>query len=187
MELLVISGANGSGKTTFAEKYADKYLQSKEFITTDLIAKGISPLNYKNVFVEAGKLAFKRINYLLLKKADFSFETTLSGKGYLKLFKNIKNVGYKINIVYLYIPDVNFAIKRVAERVKHGGHSVDDTDIKRRFYRSVYNLFNLYWDILDDIEIIDNSNITPQIIAIRRNGRLSIFDDLKFNQMKRWA
>ncbi|MBP7795985.1 MAG: zeta toxin family protein [Elusimicrobiales bacterium] len=187
MELLVIAGANGAGKTTFAEKYADKYLQSKEFINIDLMAKGISPLNYKNVFIEAGKLAFKRINQLLSKKSDFSFETTLSGKGYIKLFKRIKNNGYKINIVYLYIPDVNFAVKRVRERVKHGGHSVDDTDIRRRFYRSIHNLFNLYWDILDDIEIIDNSSFIPKIIAVRRDGNLNIIDDLKFNQMKRWS
>lgn len=43
MELLVLSGANGSGKTTFAQKYLKKYFKSKDFINANLIARGISP------------------------------------------------------------------------------------------------------------------------------------------------
>jgi predicted ABC-type ATPase len=44
MDLYIIAGPNGVGKTTFARTFLPKYADCKNFINADLIAQGISPL-----------------------------------------------------------------------------------------------------------------------------------------------
>ena len=40
MELYIIAGPNGVGKTTFARTFLPKYADCKNFINADLIAQG---------------------------------------------------------------------------------------------------------------------------------------------------
>lgn len=182
--MIVIAGPNGSGKTTFARKYLKNYLFYGEFVNADLISQGISPLNPEKAAMEAGKLMLRKIKSLAVKKIDFSFETTLAGRAYLNIFREIRKNGYRIDVVYLYIPAPDFSIQRIRERVKHGGHNVEDADVRRRFYRGLYNLFNVYWDIADGIEILDNSGLAPETVASKNAVSLRVFDALKFDKMK---
>lgn len=52
------------------------------------------------------------------------FETTRSGKGYVKKIKEWKNQGYGIIIYFLKLPSAEFAIERVKLRVAKAGHNV---------------------------------------------------------------
>jgi predicted ABC-type ATPase len=45
MELYIIAGLNGVGKTTFARTFLPKYADCKNFINADLIAQGMSPFS----------------------------------------------------------------------------------------------------------------------------------------------
>ena len=45
MELYIIAGPNGVGKTTFARTFLPKYADCKNFINADLIAQGMSPFS----------------------------------------------------------------------------------------------------------------------------------------------
>ena len=45
MELYIIAGPNGVGKTTFASTFLPKYADCKNFINADLIAQGMSPFS----------------------------------------------------------------------------------------------------------------------------------------------
>jgi predicted ABC-type ATPase len=45
MELYIIAGPNGVGKTTFARKFLPKYANCKNFVNADLIAQGMSPFS----------------------------------------------------------------------------------------------------------------------------------------------
>jgi ABC-type multidrug transport system ATPase subunit len=45
MELYVIAGPNGVGKTTFARTFLPKYANCKNFVNADLIAAGMSPFS----------------------------------------------------------------------------------------------------------------------------------------------
>ena len=55
-EAIIIAGANGTGKTTFARDFQTRY--PYKFINADEIAKSINPQNFNQAKLEAGKLFF---------------------------------------------------------------------------------------------------------------------------------
>ncbi len=138
----IIAGVNGSGKTTFALDYFKN--TDNIFINADLIATGLSPNNPDVSQFLAGRLMIQNIKKQITNKNNFSIETTLASKNYLKLIRNLKKDNWEVNMIYLYLPSVDLSIGRVAERVKSGGHNIKIEDIKRRYSRSIGNLIN-YW------------------------------------------
>ena len=54
-------------------------------------------------------------------------------------------------------------MNRVALRVKLGGHHVPTVDVRRRFERSLHNLFTLYKPLADRWTVLDNASglLTP--------------------------
>lgn len=177
----IISGPNGSGKTTFAERFLPDYAECPNFINADLIAKGLSPFSPRASAIRAGKLVLARIHELTKKGADFGFETTLSGKSYVRLFRRLKDEGYKINIFFLWIPGPDLAIERIKERVSQGGHDVAVKDVRRRFGRAIKNFVGLYKPLSDSWIIFNNSGVKPDLIARDQGGRLTVIDDFLFN------
>ena len=140
----IIAGPNGSGKTTFAVKFLPEYAKCPNFINADLIAHGLSPFSPGAAAIKAGKLVLEQIHEFAKKRVDFAFETTLSGKLYVNLFKSLKEKGYKIHIFFLWVPDADLVISRIKSRVAQGGHDVPVRDVLRRFNRSISNFFKLY-------------------------------------------
>ena len=55
MELYIIAGPNGVGKTTFAGKFLPKYANCKNFVNADLIAQGMSPFLPEAAAIRAGR------------------------------------------------------------------------------------------------------------------------------------
>ena len=55
MNLYVIAGPNGVGKTTLATTFLPKYANCENFINADLIAKGISPFAPEAAAIRAGR------------------------------------------------------------------------------------------------------------------------------------
>lgn len=76
------------GKTTFARKFLPRYADCKNFVNADLIAQGMAPFAPETAALRAGKLTLSEIDLLAQHRADFGFETTLSGRSYLRLPKN---------------------------------------------------------------------------------------------------
>jgi predicted ABC-type ATPase len=45
MDLFIIAGPNGVGKTTFAREFLPNYADCKNFVNADLIAQGMAPFS----------------------------------------------------------------------------------------------------------------------------------------------
>ena len=176
-DVYIIAGPNGSGKTTFAVKFLPEYAKCPNFINADLIAHGLSPFSHGAAAIKAGKLVLEQIHEFAKKRVDFAFETTLSGKLYVKLFKSLKEKGYKIHIFFLWVPDADLVISRIKSRVAQGGHNVPVRDVLRRFNRSISNFFKLYQPLVDSWMLFDNSGIIPILIAERKNSKVKIIDE----------
>jgi len=97
MDLYIIAGPNGVGKTTFASKFLPKYVNCTNFINADLIAKGIAPFSPESAAIRAGRLVLSEINFFARQRVSFAFETTLSGRSYLRLIRQLRKRGYRVH------------------------------------------------------------------------------------------
>ena len=161
---IVIAGPNGAGKTTFAQEFLPKDAGVVHFVNADLIASGLSPLRPRLAALAAGRLFLRELDRLAKARVDFAFESTLSGLVYLGRLKRWKAAGYRIEIVYLRLPSPQLALRRIAARVKQGGHSVPRADVLRRFPRSWTNFKNAYCLLADAWTVYDNSGLNPRLL-----------------------
>ena len=160
---VVIAGPNGAGKTTFAREYLPSIAGLIHFVNVDLIAGGISPLRPELAAVTAGRVVLRELDRLVEAKADFAFESTLSGLRYANRMQSWKAQGYSIEIVYIRLPSPQLALSRVAARVKQGGHNVTRADVLRRYKRGWVNFLEVYRPLADHWTIYDTSELTPQL------------------------
>ena len=110
-KLYIVCGSNGAGKTTFATKFFPNYIECMEFVNADLIAIALSPFSPDRAAFRAGRLMIEQIHLLAKRHLDFCFETTLAEKGYVRLFHNLKDCGYLIHLFFLWVCDVDIALK----------------------------------------------------------------------------
>lgn len=162
---LIVAGPNGAGKTTFAQEYLPNDVRVLNFINADLIAGGLSPLKPELAAIAAGRLVLKEIVRLVEARADFAFESTLSGLGYVSRLRDMRRRGYHIEIIYLKIVSARLAVDRIKSRVRQGGHDVPRADVRRRFTRSWQNFQNHYRPLADAWAIYDNSNRPPKLLG----------------------
>ena len=99
-----------------------------------------------------------------ISRADFAFETTLSGPTYVHRLKSWKRAGYRIDIVYLKLSSSRLALRRIAARVRQGGHNVPQADVVHRFVRGWDNFQRVYRSLADSWAVYDNSGRAPQLL-----------------------
>ena len=165
----VVAGPNGSGKSTFALDYLPKYAGSIEYVNPDLMASGLSPIDIRLSALKSGRLALERIAAMIGGRVTFGFETTLSGRGHLKLLADARKAGYRICLYYLWMPEKLMLPSRIRHRVLSGGHDVPSEDVFRRYSRSVANLRD-YAKLADQLYVCDATR-NPQEMIFGRNGR----------------
>ena len=161
---IVIAGPNGAGKTTFAREFLPRSRKIFNFVNADLIAAGLSPLRPPLAARAAGRLVLAELRRLAGERADFGFESTLSGRGYIEHLRHWKSSGYHIEIIFLQLSSPSLALKRIAARVAQGGHNVPRADVLRRYARGSANFENLYRHLADSWELYDNSGPTPVLL-----------------------
>lgn len=161
---IVIAGPNGAGKTTFAREFLPREGGVIHFVNADLIASGLSPLRPELAARRGGRLVLTELSRLAKARQDFAFESTLSGRTYLRLLKRWKASGYRIELVFLSLPSVELALQRIAARVRQGGHDVPRADVVRRFNRSWRNFPLIYRELADMWAIYDNAGESPRLL-----------------------
>lgn len=172
----IIAGPNGAGKTTFALKYLPEVAGCRQFVNADLIAAGLSPLAPEREQLAASRLYLAEIERCIRARDDFAFETTLSGRGYLRLIERMMHEGWRVELVYLALPSVEMSRLRVAERVAHGGHDIPAAAIERRFARSLRNLFDVYAPRVSRARCYLNSGDPAVPVFVEQAGSREILD-----------
>ena len=194
LNLYIIAGCNGAGKTTASFTVLPEMLNCYEFINADEIARGLSPLSPDRAAIDAGRLMLTKIDNLILKQKDFAFETTLATKSYTKTILRAKQNGYLITLVFFWLDSVELAIERVKSRVLEGGHNIPHEVIYRRYFSGLNNLFKLYIPICDYWMVFNNSKSPSELIAegysdkdldIKNISTFEIIKQLSQNDKKR--
>lgn len=164
-DIIIIAGPNGAGKTTFAREFLPNEAACPTFINADLIAVGLSPFRPEAAARRAGRIMLEMIADCVRRRESFAFETTLSGRSYAQMIPEWKKVGFRVTILFLGLPDVELAIRRVADRVAQGGHDIPEAVIRRRFTAGRRNFLNLYKPLADAWRHYDNAGEMPVLIA----------------------
>ena len=176
LNLYVIAGCNGAGKTTASFTVLPEMLNCREFVNADEIAAGLSPFNPEGVAIQAGRLMIDRIIHLLKEGITFAFETTLSTRSYVKLIQQAQKRGYFVTLLFFSLPTPEQAVKRVAKRVSQGGHNIPLDVIYRRYRAGLSNLFKLYLPVVDYWAFYDNSVCPTNKIACGFKGQEPIIE-----------
>jgi predicted ABC-type ATPase len=183
----VIAGPNGAGKTTFSSEFLPHFVHCPEFLNADLIAAGLSPFAPETQNVRAGRLVLERLAELTSQRVDFGFETTLSGRTYLKMLRDMRSAGYRVSLFFLWLPNADMAVARVANRVVRGGHHVPPIDVRRRYSAGLRNLFQLYRPVLDDWWLYDASRLPPRLVVSQKRGVLTLNNRRLYRQIQSQA
>lgn len=138
-----------------------------EFVNADDIARGLSAFRPESVAMQAGRMMLARLDELTSARADFAFETTLASRTFAPRIKSLAAMGYEFHLIFLYLPDTNQAVQRVARRVVEGGHNVPVATILRRHDRGIRNFFEIYQELTTGWYLYDNSVVgSPRLIAV---------------------
>lgn len=164
--VVVLGGVNGSGKTTSSRRLLADRRELSIFVNADEIARGLNVFAPEKVAFEAGEIMLHRLHKLAEERETFSFESTLSGKAYIRFLRDLKASGYRVEIYYFWLETVEFAIRRVAERVQRGGHHIPEETIRQRYPRSTGNFWNHYRSLADAWYIFNNSSSVPVMVAV---------------------
>lgn len=163
-EVFVIAGPNGAGKTTFAVNLIDEGWV-EHFVNADEIAKQYSDLPSGQANILASRVFLKTLETLATRNESFAFETTLSGRSHLNRIKKLKADGWLVSLFYLFMSSPDISLKRVAERVAHGGHDIPEKDIFRRYPKSLNHFQKDYLPLVDYAECVLNEGERPETFS----------------------
>jgi predicted ABC-type ATPase len=183
----IIAGPNGAGKTTFALQYLPEVAGCSRFVNADLIAAGLSPLAPERELAAASRLFLREIEAHIAARQPFAFETTLAGRGYLRVIRRLRADGWRVELIYLALPSVELSHLRVAERVRHGGHNIPAEDIERRFPRSLRNLLDHYSIAVDRCLCYINIGEEPELVFAQRGERRNILHLRHYERLSKEA
>ncbi|MCR5071791.1 MAG: zeta toxin family protein [Bacteroidales bacterium] len=186
-KLYIISGCNGSGKTTASYTLLPDLLNCREFVNSDEFAKSFSPFDPGAASVTASRYMLMKINYLLDRKADFAVETTLATRSLLQIVRQAQRLGYESTVLYFWLNSPELAIERVRDRVVSGGHNIPDAVVRRRYVMGLQYLFDVYIPVIDRWILADNSKPPFSVVAEGSKDVIYIKDNEKYQLIRRIA
>ena len=144
---VIIAGANGSGKTTLARQLLPMTRRGVDFFNVDEIQRTAFPPMSD---VTAAREFLARLARAESKRQSFGLETTLATRTYARRIRRWRNLGYHVVLHFIELPDADFAVQRVAQRVAAGGHDIQEDDIRRRFTRGLCLFSTLYQSLVSE-------------------------------------
>lgn len=164
LRVIIIAGPNGAGKTTFAREFLPHEAGCPIFVNADLIAAGLAPFAPESAAIQAGRLMLAELQRHFAARQSFAFETTLSGRAYLQHIGEWRRAGYHVKLIFLALNSPEDAVRRVAQRVRQGGHDIPEAVIRRRFRAGLKNLESIYAPAVDAWSVYNNSYDEPVLV-----------------------
>ncbi len=181
--LNVIAGPNGSGKSTLTSSIW--FEGNANLIDPDAIARRLSASRPALAAVPAAREAILRCKALLSEHKSFTLESTLAGHGAMSIVRHAKAAGYRTFLVYVSLGDPDLHIERVRLRVSRGGHDIPDTDIRRRYWRSLSHAPEAI-HLVDEAVVLDNSGTYPVRMLWFKGGKLTYVAGSRVYTLNGW-
>jgi len=148
----IIGGVNGTGKSSFTGVLKTQMTDLGVIIDVDKLTAtaGVTP-------IEGGKIALRRIRRCLDYDANFTQETTLSGRRTEITASKAKDQGYYVRLFYIGLDTPEECLERITNRVARGGHRIGEDDVRRRF-AGRWDALNKILPYCDEVLFFDNDN-----------------------------
>lgn len=154
----VLAGTNGAGKSSIAGQLIRG--EGGQYFNPDEAARRILEVNRALTLADANELAWRegveRLRAAIESGEDYTFETTLGGTTIVGLLEQAADSGREVWVWYAGLSSPELNIRRVAARVRRGGHDIPEADIRRRYTSSQINLIRLM-PRLTGLAVFDNS------------------------------
>jgi predicted ABC-type ATPase len=157
--VIIFAGPNGSGKSTITEAVVgDPEQFTGEYINADDIARSLENTisDYRDRNIRAAQVAEERRLLALQEGRDFAFETVMSTPEKVALMTQARALGYRVSLFFVTTEDPEINVRRVAGRVKNGGHPVEPDAIRRR-YAATMDLLPSAFEHAHQATVLDNS------------------------------
>jgi predicted ABC-type ATPase len=180
--LFIVAGPNGAGKSLFSKELTATELEvfDGDKHMTALVKKypetgSEALLSYidENIFT-------KEKQYALAARLNYAFETNFSAADPMQTAKEFKKAGFDIHLIFMGLNSLDESIKRVAYRVRKGGHRVSEDSIRYNYEFGFKNLYK-YVAEFDSVTLFDNGIalseeelVIPQEILHIENGKAFI-------------
>ncbi|MCF2488716.1 zeta toxin family protein [Dyadobacter sp. CY347] len=186
-ELFVITGPNGAGKSSNANVLIPKPTVSPVF-DGDKLFYHLLDKHYKvtKVAKQARELAEDELQLIFAEQVgkaisgnlDYAYEGHFNTENSWQNIRKFREAGYKINMTFLALDNVNTSLQRVAVRVSQGGHYVAPAHIYENFYGNI-KFLDQNLSLIDQLTIIDNSSINSVHILTLENAKISFIRKTK--------
>jgi predicted ABC-type ATPase len=157
-EITVLAGVNGAGKSSIGG--AHLRASGGEYYNPDeaaRLAREASPgLTQAEANAFAWRQGKRRLEAAIADGTAFTFESTLGGDSITRLLIEAVRHGATLRVWFAGLASVDLHLRRVAARVRKGGHDIPEADIRRRWVGSHQNLVRLIPHVTD-LRIYDNS------------------------------
>lgn len=143
-EIVILGGPNGAGKTTAAKVLLPESLHFRAFLNADEFARQLAAGDAELMALPAGRLMLERMRELVQAKQNVAFETTCSGKSYLRMLRECQEEGWRVSLLFLWLPSAEDCVRRVRQRVRAGGHAIPQDVIRRRYTAGLVTMRDFY-------------------------------------------
>ena len=173
--LTIFAGINGAGKSTLYNfiKSSKHYDLGKRICPDEILQDFNGDWTDQTHQIKSGLLALRQIRHCLKHNKSFNWETTVLGPTALKIIKQAKQQGYKVNLNFIGVQNVEQSLERIQKRVDEGGHGINDNVVKKRYNRQFDNIKEVCQQI-DNTIFYDNTK-NMQIVATYSNQSLLVF------------
>lgn len=172
--LVVIAGPNGSGKTTLTDVLRQhRWLEGCVYINADMIAEQeFGGWNSQAAVLQAARKADQLRDDHLVRHESMAFETVFSTSGRVQFVDRASANGDFVRLFFVGTENPAINARRIAQRVREGGHNVPADKIVSRFSRAIENL-SLAVRTVDRAYVFDNSvdDRAPQLLFRTRERK----------------
>ena len=111
--------------------------------------------------------------------ARFHKESMTTSRPSVVILAGPNGAGYSVHFFFLWLPSADFAVQRVADRVRAGGHDVPEPTVRRRYRTGLRNFFELDEPTASTWRLYDGSGPEPKLIADRLESQpISVYDQV---------
>jgi predicted ABC-type ATPase len=179
-ELIIIGGANGTGKTTLAREFVA--VEKLRYLGADDIAQQFNAQQPEQAAIAAARTFSARLRSSLAAGESLVVEATLSGLSLRKHLQEARQRGYRVSILFVYLDSVELCLERIAARVARGGHNVPEPDVRRRFARAHQNFWHDYRHLADEWNLYYNADASILQVAGGDQRGMIVLDETRYNQ-----